>query len=461
MIKSKGGIRRLFLINYISIFIALVLAIMIFIGVLAMQVSHSYKSNEEKIKKMELTDKYKDLDIQEIINNGGWVEKIKDNKIIEIYGEQKDNFIEYNMEYILNSIETFNKYKFKLYKDFDNNNESIYYLVKVPNIAYINNLDKLPKKKLLYIIIHSSIISLIFLALIIAIIGSISISVINKPIIKIQWAIKEFINGNYRVRLNFRSYKELNALRDTFNYMVEKIQESEEEKQKVEESKKRIIRNMAHDIKTPITSIMGYSKALLEEKEKNEEERKTYLGYVYKKTERLNYLVNELFNYSKLDSSNYKIHKKEVDLTDFVLDIAAFYYGDIERNKFKLNLDVPEKVINISMDEKEMERAFGNLIINALNYNPEETEITIALREEENIAIVEVMDNGVGINENVIKDIFNEFIRGDEARSSSGGGGLGLAITKRIIELHKGKISVYSQEGKGTTFIIELPLIDK
>ncbi|WP_322545854.1 sensor histidine kinase, partial [Clostridium perfringens] len=147
---------------------------------------------------------------------------------------------------------------------------------------------------------------------------------------------------------------------------------------------------MAHDIKTPITSIMGYSKALNDGTVQDDDEKNIYLNYIYNKTLRLNYLINELFLFTKLDNVDYKLHMEKKDMCEFLRSVVALYYGEIEDAEFNLEIDIQEAPIYCYFDSKELERAIGNLITNSLKYNKRDTTLFIGLnnsREEIEIII--------------------------------------------------------------------------
>lgn len=279
---------------------------------------------------------------------------------------------------------------------------------------------------------------------------------IRDPLNQINLGIEKMSKGNLSVRLDFEGYKEIDSIRDSFNYMVKEIKVANENKDKLEKSKRDMIRDIAHDIKTPITSIMGYSKALNDGTVQDSEEKRIYLDYIYNKTSRLNYLVNELFIFTKLDSVDYKLNIKQKDICEFLREVVALYYGEIEEAEFNLEIDIPEDPIYYEFDAKELERAVCNLIINSLKYNERKTTLFIGINNnEEDIEII-IGDNGIGIKKEILDKVFEEFVRGDISRESSGGSGLGLAITKKIIELHKGTIILNSYEGVGSEFKIIL-----
>ncbi|MGL5330728.1 MAG: ATP-binding protein [Peptostreptococcaceae bacterium] len=426
-----------------------------------------------------LPDNYKELDKDRVLNNGGWIEVLQNNEVVDVIGEKKDDTVLYNSNllthmnekgelYVMDELEPISSgYTTKVYDEGLKDT----YLVKIPkwDMVLLNYIDRM---------IESDIndkewdefalanMKVIFIPLILGIIAFVTIigthiffaiRSIKKPLAQIQTAIDEFGNGNMDAKIDFHSFREFNQIKDNFNYMIDKIDKAEKERLKLEESKKNMIRDISHDIKTPITSILGYSKAIVEKEDMSEEERDTYLGYIYNKTVRIDYLVNELFKFVELDSSNYKLNKVKKDYSEFIREVVLLHYKDIEDKGFNLELDIDEKEILIEFDDKNMERAVSNLIVNAIKYNDEKTNLKISVKEAEDEIITIVEDDGIGIEKEISNVIFEEFVRVDKSRNSKGGSGLGLAISKKIVELHNGSISLESEIGKGSKFIIKIP----
>lgn len=425
-----------------------------------------------------LPDNYKDLDKDYVIKNNGWIEVLKNNEVVDVIGDKKDDTVIYNSNLLAfmnengemnigNIIEPIgNEYSVKVYDE-----ELKYtYLVKIPRFDeklnnYIDKMLALDVEDNEFKEFEKITIKVILVPIglgIITFIGIMGIHIflaiksIKKPLAKIQSGIDEFSNGNMEAKIDFYSYYELNKIKDNFNYMIEKIDKTEKERLKSEESKKNMIRDISHDIKTPITSILGYSKAIVDKENMSEEERDTYLGYIHNKTIRIDYLINELFKFVELDSPNYKLNKVERDYVEFIRDVVLLHYKDIEDKHFILEMDLEDKEILLNFDDKNMERAISNLIVNAIKYNYENTKLKISVKECENEVITVVEDNGVGIEEGICERLFDEFVRGDKSRNSKGGSGLGLAITKKIVELHNGSIRLESKLGEGSKFIIKL-----
>ncbi|MDE6601159.1 MAG: HAMP domain-containing histidine kinase [Lachnospiraceae bacterium] len=231
---------------------------------------------------------------------------------------------------------------------------------------------------------------------------------------------------------------------------------AQEEAQKISRDQRRnlMLSNIAHDIKTPVTTICGYSKALSEGvvEEKN---RQPYLDAIYAKAMRMDELVTLLFEYVKLDSEGFTLHKEMGDLVELTRETVALLYADFEDRGIELVLEITEEKILFEMDRLQLGRAVTNLLTNALRYGKEGGRVLIRLQEYE----LTVADEGAPVEPAFAAHIFEPFARGDKARSSKGGTGLGLGIAKKIVEMHGGKLLLNQNFGEGYTkaFQIRLP----
>ena len=484
--KKKGkSFTGLFIKTFFVSIIAVVISIMFCVGLIYNRfwgfVADKFYTDKEMALygANVLPNDFKDLDKEKVLNNNGWIEVLKNNEVVDVIGDKKDdmeiyssNLISYMNEsgviYFGSTIEPINsEYTVKVYDE-----ELKYtYLVKIPRFDIVLNnyidrvmeLDEEDKEFEEFVEITKDVIYMpiligfIIFILIMGIHIFLSIRSIKKPLAKIENGIDEFSSGNMEAKIDFYSYSELNKIKENFNYMIDKVDKAEKERLRSEESKKNMIRDISHDIKTPITSILGYSKAIIDKERMSEKERDTYLQYIYNKTTRIDYLINELFKFVELDSKNYNLHKIERDYMDFVREVVLLHYKDIEDKNFKLELDLDEKVVLLNFDHNNMERALSNLIINAIKYNDEGTKLKISVKEYENEIVTIVEDDGIGMEDYVCERLFDEFVRGDKDRNSKGGSGLGLSITKKIVELHLGSINLESELGEGSKFTIKLP----
>jgi signal transduction histidine kinase len=394
---------------------------------------------------------YKDLDINKIISEGGWIEEVVDGEIANVKGNKKDEESKYLIENFINQKNISSKYETRAYKENDK-----LYIVKIPDYNYKLVRELSNNNNIKMYLISSLILTVIIVAIMFLIVAIISIKKLSKPLKILENEINKMSEGYSNVSVNYNSYKEFNRIKEAFNNTVSKLEKSEEEKKIAQDSKKRMIRDISHDLKTPITSILGYSKAMVDDVVTYENDKKVYLNYIYNKTKRINYLVDELFIFSKLDSPGYELNLVKEDVCEFLRELVALYYIDIEDKGFLLDVDIPEESIYSMIDTKELERALGNIIINSIKYNETGTQMAISLTKDFRDIHIVIKDNGIGISEEIVEKIFDEFVRADESRKTDGGSGLGLAITKKIIKLHEGELKLYTQINSGTEFDITL-----
>lgn len=227
-----------------------------------------------------------------------------------------------------------------------------------------------------------------------------------------------------------------------------------------EQKKDELIVYLAHDIKTPLTSMIGYLSLLSEIKDMPQEQRNRYIGIALDKSYRLEYLINELFDVARFNSEKIVLEKEEINLNLMLEQIADDFYPTLKEMNKKINFTSDEKTI-LYADPDKLSRVFNNLIKNAVNYSKENTDIDISILNKENQATVKITNKGKQIPKEKLDKIFEKFYGLDSSRTSkTGGSGLGLAIAKEIVELHGGRIYAES-DMKETTFSVILPIIEQ
>ncbi len=227
-----------------------------------------------------------------------------------------------------------------------------------------------------------------------------------------------------------------------------------------EQKKDELIVYLAHDIKTPLTSMIGYLSLLSEIKDMPQEQRNRYIDIALDKSYRLEYLINELFDVARFNSEKIVLEKEEINLNLMLEQIADDFYPTLKEMNKKINFTSDEKTI-LYADPDKLSRVFNNLIKNAVNYSKEHTDIDISILNKENQATVKITNKGKQIPKEKLDKIFEKFYRLDSSRTSkTGGSGLGLAIAKEIVELHGGRIYAES-DMKETTFSVILPIIEQ
>lgn len=227
-----------------------------------------------------------------------------------------------------------------------------------------------------------------------------------------------------------------------------------------EQKKDELIVYIAHDIKTPLTSMIGYLSLLSEIKDMPQEQRNRYIDIALDKSYRLEDLINELFDVARFNSEKIVLEKEEINLNLMLEQIADDFYPTLKEMNKKINFTSDEKTI-LYADPDKLSRVFNNLIKNAVNYSKENTDIDISILNKENQATVKITNKGKQIPKEKLDKIFEKFYRLDSSRTSkTGGSGLGLAIAKEIVELHGGRIYAES-DMKETTFSVILPIIEQ
>lgn len=227
-----------------------------------------------------------------------------------------------------------------------------------------------------------------------------------------------------------------------------------------EQKKDELIVYLAHDIKTPLTSMIGYLSLLSEIKDMPQEQRNRYIDIALDKSYRLEDLINELFDVARFNSEKIVLEKEEINLNLMLEQIADDFYPTLKEMNKKINFTSDEKTI-LYADPNKLSRVFNNLIKNAVNYSKENTDIDISILNKENQATVKITNKGKQIPKEKLDKIFEKFYRLDSSRTSkTGGSGLGLAIAKEIVELHGGRIYAES-DMKETTFSVILPIIEQ
>ena len=283
-----------------------------------------------------------------------------------------------------------------------------------------------------------------------AYIGIVLAVIIYKFISKYVNSINEVYNS---LDLILKENNETIKLPSEVNEFTEKLNDikndyitSKNNAKEAEQKKNDLIMYMAHDLKTPLTSIIGYLTLLNDEKNISKELQEKYIKIALDKSLRVEELTNQFFDITRYNLHSMPINKTELNITYLLKQLIDECYPMLEKNNLKCVLNAPDKV-NYLGDGDKLARAFGNLLKNAISYSYKDTVIEINVTEELDKLYITFRNKGAKIPDYKLEKIFEKFYRGDESRTSTtGGAGLGLAITKEIIELHNGKISVKNDD---------------
>ncbi|MCY8418793.1 sensory box histidine kinase PhoR, partial [Bacillus spizizenii] len=221
--------------------------------------------------------------------------------------------------------------------------------------------------------------------------------------------------------------------------------------------RKDFVANVSHELKTPITSIKGFTETLLDGAMEDKEALSEFLSIILKESERLQSLVQDLLDLSKIEQQNFTLSIETFEPAKMLGEIETLLKHKADEKGISLQLNLPKDPLYVSGDPYRLKQVFLNLVNNALTYTPEGGSVAINVTPREKDIQIEVADSGIGIQKEEIPRIFERFYRVDKDRSrNSGGTGLGLAIVKHLIEAHEGKIDVKSEPGRGTVFTVTL-----
>lgn len=279
---------------------------------------------------------------------------------------------------------------------------------------------------------------------------------LRPPLEKLRTALDAQARGQ-RVEVgDCGGVQELQRVGRSLDELSARLAESEREREQMDRERQQMIANISHDLKTPVTVIAGYVDALADGKIPPEEQGR-YLAAIRSRTEALTGLINAFHEYSKVDHPQFSLQRREMDLCEYLREYLAGQYDAIELAGFSLEVSIPEEPCPCSLDPFQMGRALDNLVGNALRYNRLGTVLTVRLELRPGEALLTLADNGEGIPPDRAAAIFDPFVVGSDARSG-GGSGLGLSITRRLVELHGGTITLDNHPGQGAAFLIRLPL---
>lgn len=263
-------------------------------------------------------------------------------------------------------------------------------------------------------------------------------------------ALKKIANGEFSIRLETLKQE------DPFKTLIDHINHMAAQLKQMEEMRQEFISNVSHEIQSPLTSIMGFARALQFE-QLTDEERKHYLTIIETESRRLSKLSDNLMKLTALESEQPSFERTcyllDLQIKNIILACEPMW---LEK---ELDMDISLEKVSITADEDLMSQVWTNLLHNSIKFTPGQGKIGICLKQLDDKAIVTISDTGIGISQKDQVHVFERFYKADKARDrSKGGSGLGLSIVKKIIDLHAGTIFLESEEGKGTNITISLPI---
>lgn len=264
---------------------------------------------------------------------------------------------------------------------------------------------------------------------------------IKRQIEPLNQIIRSYESGNLTEMPVENVYMEFSRTVSAFQELIQQVETERIQKEEMYAGKQKLIADISHDIKTPLTVIQGYAKALTDHMVPKGKEQQ-YLQTIYRKSEIATEMVNDLFLMTKMEHPDYIMDQSKVDFFEFTKELLAERYMEIAESGFDLVVDIPDETCMMWMDLKLMERCFQNLLGNALKYNIAGTTLFLKMSQDDTSCTMIVADDGIGIPDDISGTIFEPFVTGNEARTTGKGTGLGLSIVQKIVSMHRGKIEL-------------------
>jgi signal transduction histidine kinase len=309
--------------------------------------------------------------------------------------------------------------------------------------------------------IAATILLLVFTAFIA---GTLLFSFLTRRLRLLTSEVTDFTAGNFAAgkpkKAARKQQDEIDQLRNACHYMADTIQEQVSSLKENDRLRRELVTNISHDLRTPLTTMQGYIETLIIKDETlDRQTRQQYLEIARKHAAHLGKLIQDLFELATLDSSRVTPSFEHFSLSELIHDVVQEFGLQARHNDISLHIDPPGQAIAVYADISLIQRVLENLVGNALKYTPRGGKVSISVQQSTDGVDVSVADNGPGISKEDLPYIFDRFYKADQANSNEKGSmGLGLAIAKRILELHGSDIVVISEELHGTQFKFDLPL---
>lgn len=288
---------------------------------------------------------------------------------------------------------------------------------------------------------------------------------ISQPIKELGMAAERISGGDLSVPIHYQSEDEFKNVCDSFDLMQKNLKEGMEKNAAYERARTEMVSGISHDLRTPLTSVKGYIKGMLDGIANTEEKRRQYLETAYKKACDMDVLLSKLFYFSKLETGNMPFYRQRTNIDVLLHHYVSDKRKELEMEKVTIILDTGDTVdAYCSIDKEQFTRVFDNLIENSIKYgeNTDALCIRFYIKRTDGHIVIEVSDNGKGVPEDKLPHIFEQFYRGDEARGSKcDGNGLGLYVCQYIVMAHEGRIQAYNESGLHIQITLPEMVMDK
>ncbi len=272
--------------------------------------------------------------------------------------------------------------------------------------------------------------------------------------------LNDIAHGELSVRLTMKSRDELGLVAANINSMAEQLARQQEKERRLEKSKMDLITNVSHDLRTPLTSVIGYLNLLMNPVQTNAAERERYLTGAYNKANQLKKLIDDLFEYTRLTGGEVKLDWREIDIRHVLEQLVSEFEPIAEQRQIAIECRLPQAPLVVLADAEKLVRALDNLLMNAVKYSVAPGRVTVTLSAYPKRAVIEFENEGRPITKAQEELLFERFYKADESRTGDqlpDGAGLGLSIARNIAELHGGRLAFRHDQGR-FVFRLELPL---
>ncbi|MDT2740614.1 ATP-binding protein [Enterococcus canintestini] len=340
------------------------------------------------------------------------------------------------------------------------------YIVLLVNQNYHNFLEEelVDHKELLEVTFFSVLIlTVLFVTLTNVFLARFIYRPISHALDTLTNGVTEIASGNLDWRIDYSNQDEFKSVVTNFNEMASRLQDMAATQEKNDENQKELIAGISHDLRTPLTAIKAYVEGIEQGVANTPTMQKKYLNIISKKTDDLNHLVNQLFLFSKVNIGDYPANLTRVNIGNFISQFVNSVKDEYRQRGLQLYIEISSYEDYVAVDQNELRTVFINFLENTLKYgNKENNRLFISQFRQENQVIIKFEDNGPGVAEEQLTNIFDVFYRGDKARTQPNrGSGLGLAIAKKMIEIQFGKIYAGKSKYGGLQITICLPMMEK
>jgi len=284
---------------------------------------------------------------------------------------------------------------------------------------------------------------------------------ISHPVRSMSEIALDLAKGDFRHRVRLKSNDEIGQLARAFNYLISELEKQSKNQKELETLRREFVANVSHELRSPLTSVKGYLEAVLDGKGKCLEERQKYLETAHREALRMERLITDLLELSRLQAGKIEPKLDQVSLVSLVEEVVSRYEPRLAGEDLTIVMKFAGNPLVLG-DQQRLEQVLENYLNNAIRFTGPGGTITVRVEVINDQAIVKVEDTGIGIEPEDLPKVWDRFYKADKARTPSlGGTGLGLAIAKELIELQGGSVSVSSVPGKGSVFCFSLPLVNE